>query len=170
MRHFLMGLVLGGATMAAGPALAQAEGCFGSGEPLFHCRMEGSGKALDLCLQQDVVVYRFGPPGRAAELLLARRVEEVFHLPWNGIGSSIYEELGVGNGDVEYTVWSAVERIAADQPEVSGGVRVTRGDQTLAELRCAEGSTIVRDFYSVFEAKEAKGQCWDNGSFSWGPC
>ena len=60
--------------------------------------------------------------------------------------------------------------IAADQPEVSGGVRVTRGDQTLAELRCAAGSTIVRDFYSVFEAKEAKGQCWDNGSFSWGPC
>ncbi len=150
--------------LLTGPALGQ--GCFGAGEPLFHCTLKDGTRALDICLQSDVGIYRYGPPGAAPELLLAERVERMFMWPWNGVGSSIYEEVGFTNGDVDYTVYYSVSRIAADTPDVDGGIRVTKGDQTLAELACDPGSVEAREFYPVYEAKEAKGQCWDRNAFA----
>ncbi|WP_371227508.1 hypothetical protein [Roseovarius sp. 2305UL8-3] len=161
-------IALAFAGVLAGPALGQ--GCFGAGEPLFHCTFKNGTRAVDICLQGDVGIYRYGPSEAASELLLADRVEVMFMLPWNGVGSSIYEELGFTNGDVDYTVHYAVSRIAADEPEVTGGITVTKADQKLAELTCDPGSVEVREFYPVYLAKEAKGQCWDRTAFSWGAC
>jgi len=156
--------------LAGFAAPAAAEGCFGAGTPLFHCTLKGGARAVDLCLQGDVGVYRYGPPGGAAELILAQRAADMFMWPWNGVGSSIYEEAGVYNGDVAYTVHYAISRIAVEALEVSGGIVVTRGDQTLAELACDPGSVSLREFYPVFEAKQASGQCWDPTGFSWRRC
>ena len=168
MRTLIASIITGAALLV--PGTVQAEGCFGAGQPLFHCQIAGKAKALDLCLQDGVVLYRYGAPGAAPDLILARRAENVFMLPWAGVGSSIYEEIALSNGDIDYTVWSSVSRIAADEPDVSGGVRVTRADQTLAELTCDPKSLRAWELYPVYEAKEAHGQCWDRANFQWTPC
>lgn len=90
--------------------------------------------------------------------------------PWNGVGSSIYEGLEFRGGDVTYQVHFAQNRIAAETPELRGGVPVLKADQMLAQLECDKGSVVSGDFYALFEAKERAGQCYDPGSFSRGAC
>ena len=147
-----------------------AAGCFGAGTPMFHCTAKNGTKAIDICLQGEVAIYRFGPLGGVAELLLARHVDGVHMRPWNGVGSSIFEEVTFYNGTYEYLIHYAVDRIAATTPQVTGGIRVQEGDHIKAELGCDTGSVAARDFYPLFEAKEASGQCWSHDSFTWGPC
>ena len=149
---------------------AVATGCFGVGLPVFHCTFKGGAKVVDICLQTDLLLYHYGPAKGAPELLLGQQVAATYMRPWNGVGSSIYEEVAFANGDVDYTVHYAISRIAADAPDVAGGITVTNGDQTLADLTCDAGSITVNDFYPVFEAKTAMGQCWDTNSFNWGGC
>lgn len=159
------------AVLTALPALAPAqEGCFGAGLPLFHCTMKDGAKTLDVCLQGEAAFYRFGPRDGAAEMLLAHRVEDIHLTPWNGIGSNIYEELEFWAGDVTFQVHYRLERIAADNPDISGGVRVFRADQMLADLACDEGSVEERDFDMLFQAKERAGQCYNADAFMWSPC
>ncbi|MFK7940873.1 MAG: hypothetical protein AB8B82_15940 [Roseovarius sp.] len=150
-------------------AFAQ-QGCFGAGQPLFHCTVKGGAKSLDICLQGTAAYYRFGPTSGSAELILAHHVRDIHLTPWNGVGSSIYEELEFWAGDVTYQVHFAQARIASETPELRGGVAVFKADQMLAELQCDAGSVQSRDFYALFEAKERAGQCYDHASFSWGAC
>jgi hypothetical protein len=153
------------------PITAKAQqGCFGAGLPLFHCTVKGGVKSLDICLQGDTAYYRFGPKGGAAELILAHSVRDIHLTPWNGVSSSIYEELEFWAGDVTYQVHFAQARIAAETPELSGGIVVFKADQTLAELSCDDDSVQSRDFYALFEAKERAGQCYNHATFSWGDC
>lgn len=152
------------------PVPALAEGCFGPGTALFHCSVQENAKRLDICLQGEVAFYSFGPVSEPAEIVLARQVERVHMRPWNGVGSSIYEELAFYNGDFEYTVHYAIDRIAADNPTVTGAIAVTRGDEQIAQFDCDAGSVSEADFYPLYEAKEAAGQCWDPETFTWGTC
>lgn len=153
------------------PTFATAQdGCFGTGQPLFHCTMKGGAKALDICRQGNVGLYRFGPGAGRAELLLGRHVRNIRLSPWGGMGSLIYEEVEFSAGDVTYQVYYAVSRSAADTPDMNAGVRVLRGDQMLADLTCDAGSVSVHDFSPLFEAKTAAGQCWQNDSSTWVAC
>lgn len=156
------------ACLAMLPLPGAAQGCFGTGVPLFHCR--SGGKAVDLCLQGDVVLYRFGPAGGSAELLLGRAVPDVQMRPWNGIGRHLWEEVTLFNGAYSYAVSYSVDRLAEGAPQATGGVTVMRGGTALADLACNAGSVAVHDFYPVFEAKEAAGQCWNRERLAWGAC
>lgn len=157
--------------VALSPVAAPAqEGCYGAGQGLLHCTLKGGRKTLDVCLQGNVGYYRFGPTGGAAELILAQKVEEIALRPWNGVGSSIYEELDFWAGDTIYQVHYAVDRIAAEEPEITGGVTVFRSDQLLAELSCDKGSVISGEFYPLYQAKERAGQCYNRDRYDWGPC
>lgn len=154
---------------------AQAEGCFGAGTELFHCTVEAGRKTADVCLQGDVAVYRFGPTGGEADLLLARGVDDVDMTPWPGVGRTIWEDMTFHNGDHSYTISRAMDRmIAKDDPDQStdmrGTVVVKKRNETLSELECDPGSVSFGDFYPLFEAKEAAGQCWDREAFAWAKC
>ena len=165
--------ILSVAMLIAASGAARAEGCFGPGVPLFHCTVTGGAKSVDLCLQDDVAYYRFGPVNAAAEMLLARPVGEVHMIPWNGIGRTIYEEAGFNNGVFDYTVYYAIDRIPEGgevTAEISGGVTVIKADQTMAQMTCDAGSVTINDVYPLYEAKTAAGQCWDREAFQWGPC
>ena len=166
MRCFLMA-----ACLALLPVSAIAQnGCFGAGLPLFHCTMKGGAKSLDICMQGNAGYYRFGPGDGPAELILAHTVRDIHLTPWNGVGSSIYEEMEFWAGDVTYQIHYALDRIAADNPNITGGVLVFKADQVLAELQCDAGSVSERDFYPLFEAKQAAGQCYNPDGFSWSDC
>ena len=69
-----------------------------------------------------------------------------------------------------FHIKDALDRIAADNPNITGGILVFKADQVLAELKCDAGSVSDRDFYALFEAKERVGQCWNHNNFSWGDC
>ena len=154
---------------------AQAEGCFGAGTALFHCTVEAGRKTADVCVQGGVAVYRFGPKGGEADLLLARRAEDVDMTPWPGVGRTIWEDMTFRNGDHSYTISRAMDRmIAQDDPEQSpdmrGTVVVSKGKDTPSELECDPGSVTFGDFYPLFEAKESAGQCWNRETFEWAGC
>ncbi|WP_294622828.1 hypothetical protein [uncultured Roseovarius sp.] len=165
--------ILSLAMLIAASGALRAEGCYGPGEPMFHCTVKDGAKSVDVCLQGRVAYYRFGPMDAAAEMLLAQPVAQVHMIPWNGIGRTIYEEAGFSNGPFDYTVHYAIDRIPEDgevTTSVSGGVTVIKGDQTVAQLLCDAGSVSVTDIYPLYVAKEAAGQCWDREAFQWGPC
>jgi hypothetical protein len=162
-------LILSFAAFTAVCGAARAEGCFGPGEPLFHCTVKGGAKTVGLCLQGDAVYYHFGPTGGAPEMVLAQPVTEAFMRPWNGIGRTLSEEATLSNAGYSYTVYYAIDRLTTAEG-VSGGVTVTRGDRTLADLSCDLGSVSRAQVYPLYESKEAAGQCWDRAAFQWGPC
>lgn len=165
-----MRLCFAALVLALSPIAATAQGCFGAGQPQFHCTVQGGKKAVDVCLQGDVALYRFGPAKGAAELLLARHATGVHMTPWSGVGSSIWEELTFFNSTFEYRINYSVSRIAAEFPDVRGGVTVLNGGDPVTELECDKGSVEFADFYALYEAKEASGQCWSRDSFTWGGC
>lgn len=151
--------------LAPGIAAAQS-GC--AGISLFQC--QSGSKAIDLCLAGDVAVYRYGPAGRAAELVLERHVTEVDLQPWNGVGRYLWEELTLHNAGYSYALNYSVDRMAQGDPQVTGGVTVAKGGQVLAEVQCSPGTVGAHDFYPVFERKEANGQCWNLDSHAWQRC
>ncbi|MCR8546789.1 hypothetical protein M4578_03035 [Salipiger sp. P9] len=167
MKHFAIAL----SALILLPATSEAA-CFGAGEPLFHCTVDHGRKAVDVCLQGGVAIYRFGPPTGAAEMLLAPVVTETEMTPWNGIGRYLWEEVTFYNGRYAYLVSYSLDRTAPNgQAAPEGGIIVAEGDSELADLQCDAGSVTEANFYPLFEAKEAAGQPWCPATQSWGmPC
>ena len=153
--------------LALSPLAATAQAAC-NGAPLFHC--QAGSKSIDLCLVGDVAVYRFGPSGRAAELVLERHVTDVALQPWNGVGRYLWEEVTLFNSGYSYALSYSVDRLAQGEPQVTGGVIVAQGNRTLAEVQCTPGTVRAHDFYPIFERKEANGQCWNLETFEWQRC
>ncbi|WP_293451842.1 hypothetical protein [Planktotalea sp.] len=122
---------------------------------------------MNVCLQDNVVLYSFGSIGRAPELLLGRDVTRVSLTPWNGVGRSIWEEISVSSGDFNYNLSYAIDR-APDGVRPTGQLIVARGDSELANLQCDTGSVDIHDFYPLSEAKEASGQRFCRDMQRWG--
>ena len=61
-----------------------------------------------------------------------------------------------------------MDRLDLDAPR-EGGVRVLRGAEELADIRCVPDSW-EGDLYGLFGAREAAGECWDHAAQSWGMC
>lgn len=162
-----MRLSLVAACLALSPLAAAAQ-TYCSGVPLFHC--QAGSKTIDLCLVGDVAVYRFGPTGRAAELVLERHVTEVGMQPWNGVGRYLWEEVTLYNSGYSYALNYSVDRLAQGAPLPTGGVTVAQGNRTLANVECTPGTVRAHDFYPVYERKEANGQCWNRQTFEWQRC
>lgn len=154
------------AVLLAGlPAAAQA-GCFGAGEPLFHCRIEGSARQVDICLQDGVALYRFGPMDGAAEMILARRVEDVGLRPWNGIGRWLHEALRFTNGETAYEISYGIDRLS-ETHVVEAGIAIHESGREIARLACRPETVLGLDFTPLFEAKLAAGQSWCPEAGEW---
>lgn len=127
---------------------------------------------MQVCQTSDAATYIFGPSGRPADLVLATSLRNLGYRPWNGIGRSIYEEVTFENGDFAYTAWQSIDKMKAvdEAPDaITGGVLVTKGDQTLASLDCDLG-TVEATLDALYPLKEAEGQCYDRDAFAWGQC
>ncbi|WP_417724053.1 hypothetical protein [Salipiger sp.] len=147
------------------PATARAA-CFGPGEALFHCTTNGGKKAVDICRQGEVVIYRFGPATGVAEMLLVQPAAAVGMTPWPGVGRVFWEEVTFDNDRYSYTVHHATDRMDAS-PVTDGGVTVAKDGAALATIGCDAGSVSEGDFYPVYLAKEAAGQVWCLDTQSW---
>lgn len=152
--------------LMASPAFAI---CGGNAEEVFTCTVSGGKKQVTICSGDGIARYLFGKAGRDPELELSAQVAELHYMPWNGIGRSIYEEVAFDNGAHTYTVYAALDRTILEgdpQDPISGGVVVTKGDQTLAELTCDAGS-VRHSLDGFYAQKQNLGQCWDHHAFAW---
>ncbi|MEM7439711.1 MAG: hypothetical protein AAF393_08940 [Pseudomonadota bacterium] len=143
-----------------------------SGTTLFSCAIAGKAQVVTVCNTGDAVTYTYGRPDRAPDISLASAVATVGYSPWNGIGRSIYEDVTFTNAGYDYTVWGALDRqILEDDPadQMSGGIVVTKGDETVAQLMC-DPKTIAVALDQLWGLKEAAGQCYDRDAFEWRAC
>lgn len=136
---------------------------------MFQCTLSNGAKTLEVCYGDGVAQYSFGRTGQKPELELSATITDLYYLPWNGVGRSIYEEIGFRNGDYDYTIHAALDRtILEDDDEwpLTGGVTVIKADQTIAEIDC-DPESVTHSLDSFYEAKHDAGQCWRHQSFEW---
>ncbi len=146
------------------PALADCPG-----QVVFSCPI--GAKHLQLCLTETDLIYSYGKIG-APDLTLREGLSTVAYQPWPGFGRTIWDSVRFQNADVSYEVWSSIDKqMSEDEPpqDWQGGVIVTRGDETLADLSCS--APPDPPFLDVLmEAKKAAGQCWDFEVQGWAAC
>jgi hypothetical protein len=161
MRARLLSLAL----LAPAPALAACPG-----EVVFSCPVKA--RTLEVCIDAGQAHYAFGPPGKP-DLSISEGLATLDFQPWPGIGRTIWQSVRFHNQDVDYEVWSSIDKPMdeTDEPVWHGGVTVTRGDETLADLTCtAPPDPPFLD--ALFDAKVAAGQCWNFDTRAWqaAPC
>jgi hypothetical protein len=149
-----------------GLAGAAEAACLGSGEAIFHCQIEGRTTAVDICLQDNVAIYRFGPMSGLPEMLLARRVEDVGYVPWTGVGRWRSETMSFDNAGTTYQISYAVDRLEPESPTLAS-VNVLQAGQKIAQLDCDDGAINGADFGSLFVAKEDLGLNWCRQTGEW---
>jgi hypothetical protein len=153
------------AVLAAAPAHAACQNDL----TIFSCKI--GAKTLQVCEWKGMLIYQFGPEG-APELALNTTFADADFTPWPGIGRTMWNELAFHNDGVTYTVWSALEKQLEEnqpEPQVEGGVHVTRGDAELASLTCNPGS-VRSALDTVWNIKTMIGQCWNHEANLWQAC
>lgn len=119
-------------------------------------------KQLTVCIGGGEASYAYGPKG-APELAVTQPLGQVQGTAWAGVGRSIWEEIIFTNGNVTYGVWHSMDRLTEGNP-TDGGVLVTKGDRTLADLQCEPGRAAVTIF-AISDGFAAAGFCWDRSNF-----
>lgn len=150
------------------PAVASAA-CFGPGQPLFQCSFKGGKTEVNLCIQNDIVTYMYGPKGRSPDLLLTQQSRDVYMRPWPGIGRYYWEEISLNNGAHRYGIDYSFDKMSDDEP-VAATLTVSRGDKVLATLSCDPGSVQDASFLALEQQKTKSGQCWNREAEYWEFC
>lgn len=135
-------------------------------EVVFQCDI--GPKQILLTQQGEMISYHFGPAA-APELTISAAARDLNYLPWDGMGSSMPEMVQFQNAGTIYEVWYSVQKQMdenAPLPPTEGGVRVIKGDQTLADLPCSTPPNVY-DLERIYDAKLAAGQCYDWADQSW---
>ena len=133
------------------------------------------GKAVEVCHDRETARYVFGPPDGTPELELSAPVTEIHLTPWPGIGLDVWEELVFLNAGHSYTIAPRLNRNfpnddSAVTVEPAGALIVARGDETLVEMTCDPASVQFPWDTTLFDAKSAKGQCYDPIARHWNTC
>ncbi|QRF65407.1 hypothetical protein [Ponticoccus alexandrii] len=143
-------------TGAAFAACSTAEATF------LSCPVEGSGKWLEVCAEDQAAVYRYGPSGHP-ELELVEQYGPLDYAPWPGVGRSVWETVTFYNGSYSYTVYISMDRMDESAwPE--GGVTVRNGGTDVAHLDCRPQEAQVGWTEGLTMGKERAGLRWDPGS------
>ncbi|MGB3247397.1 MAG: hypothetical protein WBB25_22920 [Sulfitobacter sp.] len=138
-------------------ASAFAGSCPADKTQVLHCDIRPS-KPLTVCIGGGEASYAYGPVG-APELTMIQPLGQAQGTAWSGVGRAIWEEIVFFNNDVTYAVWVSLDRNGEEFPQ-DGGVLVSRGDQTLADLKCLEGTAEVTTF-AISDGFEQAGLCWN---------
>jgi hypothetical protein len=96
-------------------------------------------------------------------------LKDLIYRPWNGIGIMMSDAVQFTHGDYSYEVWAGIEKMmdeAAPAPEWSGGVNVLKGADVVASLSC-DSVPDVYQLDSLYDLKQAAGQCFDYESQGW---
>ena len=157
----------------ATPINAFAE-CATPQDTFLSCTFSQGRKAVDVCVEGDMLTYRFGAVGKTPDLVMSVPVVNADYTPWPGVSRSIWETVAFLNRGVRYEVTGSIDRNYYENDEVQiedrGMIEVIKGEQTLATLECDAGSVEFAYGGSIYDAKTAAGQCWDFEGLRWGTC
>ncbi len=157
--------------LLASSGLAHAA-CGPDQQTFLSCQIEGRNGQLNVCFDADIVTYSYGP-ARKPELTLFAPINTVAYTPWPGAGSTVWEVVSFTNADYTYATFGEIHRIFPDDPndeiEVrkSGGVIVTRGNDTIAQLSCDPDTIIFPWGEGLSDAKIAAGLTYDYSAQVW---
>lgn len=124
-------------------------------------------KRLSLSIQDDQIIYKFGPPGKP-ELVLQEPVATVDYQPWNGRGSTDVYYVTFYNHSYSYTVAASTnyENYRNGIHYYDINIWVERDGKDLAILECDE-QFAGDPLDPIPEAKYALGQCWNREQEQW---
>lgn len=103
-----------------------------------------NGKAVEVCMTDNITRYSYGRPGQTPELALSLRFGQgADAVPWNGVGRTIWEAVRLSNNDVVYEVYGGFDRLNAVDDTIPieeimfGGIFIEdQNGNELAHLRC----------------------------------
>ena len=140
-RRFLIGVCL---AFVAFPALADYCGDRES-QTVFHCEFQNSTRQVHVCLHEDdSYQYAYGKPGKAPELELRRRADQVVYTPWNGIGSAFWARLAFDNGGYRYDVGYSVLKDGSAPVEGILAIYEPGNETPIATKFCRPGTVETR--------------------------
>ncbi|WP_379546035.1 hypothetical protein ACFCW2_09865 [Qipengyuania sp. DSG2-2] len=122
--------------------IAQPVACQEGEETLFSCDDKG-GKQIAVCGKDGNAQYRFG--NEVAEITLDNG--KFASVPYSGGGEA---QIAFSNGDTRYIVFSRIVRTnfepgEPNNPEITDGVMVVRGGETIGKRTCIAGSPSAVD-------------------------
>lgn len=144
---------------------------FADSAVLMSCTFNQGAKAVIVGIDDDLVTYSFGPPGKSPELALEASVVDVGYEPWPGAGRAIWEAIIFTNGTYAYEVGMSFDRTLEDE-NVYGGITVTNAGDEIAYLECDPGSGFFPYDGALSDAKFDAGLCVERGAKGayWQPC
>lgn len=109
--------------------------CDKGSETLFSCKIQKSGKHLEVCDTGKTITYSFGKSHKKPELSLAIPRRGVSTYQWSGIGRYENYSVIIPNGDATYSVFWGVDKLAEGYPE-EAGVTVEIKEEEVARILC----------------------------------
>lgn len=124
--------------------------CLGVEETLFSCKVE-DGNSLSVCAAGNAVSYRYGPGSPEVSIKGTRWAT----VPYSGGGEA---QILFTNGDTNTIVFSRMVRTnftagEPNNPAISDGVIVMRGDKVLSMQKCEGGQAEKPVDYNLADAK-----------------
>lgn len=131
---------------------------------LFSCPIGEN--QLSICVLDDAATYSFGPYGRP-ELELTEPFITLNYHPWVGIGRWQHNWVSFKNGEHEYVVSAARDRLDEERLELwEVSVTVRRDEEHLVTLACE--TTFAEDVLSpLWWGKVRVGLCWSREHWRW---
>lgn len=147
-------------------------GCPQGQEPFTTCKIKGRGTEVNVCFDNQVATYSYGPIGGTPELFLSETIERVDFEPWSGLGKAISESVTFYNGDYAYDVGAGFDRPFSEEEALFpqrrfGWIEVTESGVHAASLECIPETVSFGFGGGIYDAKVALGLTWDQYSFTW---
>jgi hypothetical protein len=118
--------------------------CAGNERTFMSCNF-ANGKAVEVCMTDNLARYSFGQPGHTPELALSLGFGQgAEFVPWTGIGRTVWEAVRLTNNDITYDVYGGFDKFEAVEddpnddvyPQFGGIYIVDRLGKHLAHLQC----------------------------------
>lgn len=143
------------------------------------CEIAGRGTAVSVCFDEKIATYRYGPIGKAPELVLIEPIKTLEFEPWSGVSRETGESVTFYNGDYSYEVVGGFERLLPDENHVDengefeartrsyGWIDVAQNGERLATLTCIPKTVTYGYGGGLYDLKTQLGQTWDAEARHW---
>lgn len=121
--------------------------CDKDSQALFFCKIQKSGKLLEVCDAGKTINYSFGKANKKPELALALSRNKVSTYQWSGVGRYENYSVMIPNGDTTYNVFWGIDKLAEGFP-VEAGVTVEVKGKEVARILCVN-KTVVHKLIDV---------------------
>jgi hypothetical protein len=121
--------------------------CDNDSQTLFFCKIQKSGKLLEVCDAGKTINYSFGKANKKPELALALPRNKVSTYQWSGVGRYENYSVMIPNGDTTYNVFWGIDKLAEGFP-VEAGVTVEIKGREVARILCVN-NTVVHKLIGV---------------------